>query len=597
MSLRCATGALVIATLFAAPACKKTAEPPDEHHDGPAAIEEHEPNDDREHCDPLPDNAALIGTLKPSDTDVVCPQGAKTLQVFAQPSVHVALEDRRQQRVELGAAHGSDTPMHVQLPGKDWVLILRGQGDWKVETNPEEDQQNDRFCGVQLGTEDQPVILGIQDLPAVFPLCAEDKAGAISVRFPSLVPSGIAGFELSVEGADAHTKGSLRVLNDGAERIRSVIEPGHRLPRLKWSAEDLISAEVLLAQPDAPRTLFMRVDPVASPDSLTEFLELEPNDTQDHAILIPRPGSVAGTLYHDEDVDWFRLDPTLGEVRIDALTQKDTRLRLQHVNGEEKADALLGDDGVYRLCSVGGAQDSGTHYLRVAYAPDAPTSDGVYQLTLTRDQSNLHPMTPLKEIQLPTEDVGSTFGFETLRAATDESPPVPKFGQAQNTQHQEANVRRGRLFPPEVEHGWVFQVPQSSDDYHVSIELHGKSSMDMKLRILDADGITVARADRGAAGQDERLDIELPTGYYVIAVHATGIRGCDGEYRLQIHSPNSERSNDAPQQERANDRAQNSNAVEGRSADDNDSDAPTSSERNARDTANEPSEEIPDYPW
>src|SRR5699024_4900571 len=123
-----------------------------------------------------------------------------------------------------------------------------------------------RFCGVQLGEEQQPVILGIQDLPAAFPLCATEAAGAATVRFPSLVPSGVAGFELNVEGADEHTRGSVRILNDGAERIRSAIEPGTRLPRLTWGAEDLIGAEILLSQTDAQKTLYLRIDPVESPD-------------------------------------------------------------------------------------------------------------------------------------------------------------------------------------------------------------------------------------------------------------------------------------------------------------------------------------------
>lgn len=594
MSLRCATGAFLIAALFALPACKKRAEIPDENDDPHAAIEEQEPNDSREHCDPIARDAALVGTLEASDIDVVCPQGLFSLQIYADASVHIALEDSREQRVELGAANGKETPLQVHLPGKDWVVLLRGQGEWKIESTPAEHEEPTRFCGVQLGEEQQPVILGIQDLPAAFPLCATEAAGAATVRFPSLVPSGVAGFELNVEGADEHTRGSVRILNDGAERIRSAIEPGTRLPRLTWGAEDLIGAEILLSQTDAQKTLYLRIDPVESPDGLTEFLELEPNDIQEQAIAIPRPGSVAGTLYQKEDVDWFRLESSAGEVQVDALTQKDTRLRLQHVHEDQKTDALLGDDGVYRLCSVGEEEATTPHYVRVAYAPDAPVSDGVYQLTFTRVQSDLHPMTPLGQIQVPTDAVGAHFGFQPLQESEDTSEVVPQFGQPKDASNPMENVRRGRLFPPDVEHGWVFQVPETDEDYHVSIELHGKSSMDMKLRVLDADGITVARADRGASGQEERLDMELPTGYYVIAVNATGVRGCEGEYRLEIRSPDSARPQDA------------ANGASSQNTEHRDDEKAPHDEKGAapkiptpeRKQADQPpSEEIPDYPW
>src|SRR5699024_7808916 len=157
--------------------------------------------------------------------------------------------------------------------------------------------------------------LGIQDLPAVFPLCATSTPGAANVRFPSLAPSGVAGFDINIEGADELTRGSLAVRDEGKELMRASADTDQRLPRLKWLADALIDAHIVLEQREGEKTLFLRVDPVAKSEDPQEFLELEPNDLPADAVRIPRPGSVAGTLHSLEDVDWFAVEPTAGDVR------------------------------------------------------------------------------------------------------------------------------------------------------------------------------------------------------------------------------------------------------------------------------------------
>src|SRR5690625_763039 len=219
MSLRRATYALALAIIFAFPACKKRANVTQEPEEVSEERQEQEPNDTRDACDRLDADATLVGNLHASDIDAICPDNSFAVEVFAETDVSVALEDNRRQRVELGKAKGLDQALKVHLPGKDWAIILRGTGDWKITPIPTETLPEDeaRFCGVRLGTESAPVVLGIQELPAVFSLCAEAKPGAAVVQFPPFVPANTQGFDLNIEGADEHTRGTVRVTSEATE--------------------------------------------------------------------------------------------------------------------------------------------------------------------------------------------------------------------------------------------------------------------------------------------------------------------------------------------------------------------------------------------
>lgn len=601
MSFRRATYALALAIIFAFPACKKRANVTQEPEEVSEERQEQEPNDTRDACDRLDADATLVGNLHASDIDAICPDNSFAVEVFAETDVSVALEDNRRQRVELGKAKGLDQALKVHLPGKDWAIILRGTGDWKITPIPTETLPEDeaRFCGVRLGTESAPVVLGIQELPAVFSLCAEAKPGAAVVQFPPFVPANTQGFDLNIEGADEHTRGTVRVTSDGAEVVRSAIAPDKRLPSLRWYHQALMGADLLVSQTDASKTLFLRIDEVSAPESLNEYLELEPNETQEQAIAIPRPGTVAGTLYHRDDVDWFSIEPTAGDVQVEILAQQQTKLRIQSVYGEERNEALRGDDGIYRLCSVGEVDDAQRRFVRVAYASDAQASDGVYQMTLKPSQSELDPITLLADVKVPTNAPTGAFGFLPLAKEGDASSAPVGFGQ-QPTPDSSLAERKGRLYPPDVEHGWVFRIPDTNEDVHVEIELRGKSSMDLKLRVLDADGITIAQADRGAAGQEERLALELPAGYYVIAVKATGVKGCDGEYIVHLTSPDANKpevggaSNSAPSKAEGTDTAPTHTGNQ-RPTEHGASPKEKETERGARGGSDKDS--IPDYPW
>lgn len=598
MFLRSAACALALVALTVIPACKKNAETPEEADEAQKEQAEQEPNNDREHCDALSKEHALVGTLDASDIDVVCPQGLFSVEIFGPPSIDIALEDTRGQRVELGAAQGEEHPTQVRLPGKDWAIVLRGQGDWKAQA-PDTDDEDPSYCGIVLGDEASPITLGIQDLPAVFPLCATPKAGAATVRFPSLAPSGVAGFDINIEGADEQTRGTLAVRDEGKELMRADVKPHQRLPRLKWQADAMIDAHVLLEHREDEKTLFLRVDPVEKSEDPQEFLELEPNDLPADAVRIPRPGSIAGELHNGEDVDWFAVEPTAGEVRVEALTQQGTALRVQAIDAEDKVDALRGDDGVYRLCALPQSTEDAPRYVRVGYAKDAEESDGVYQLTFARSETSLDPSTLLKDVEIPPTPPSTDFGFEALPTTDDDADEEPAgFGQTQPADEPSERLERnGRLFPPDVEHGWVFQVPESSEDYHVTVELEGSSSMDLKLRVLDADGIPVANVDKGAAGEGERLELELPTGYYVVAVRATGVKGCDGEYQVKISSPEAKSSPGST----AGSENQNANNPAPSHAEESPTDAsdkkPASTKESEPTEDNSSSEGIPDYPW
>lgn len=602
MFLRCATSALVIVALAALPACKKPTENVEEQDPAQYEDREQEPNDDRDHCDHIEDGRTLIGELSASDTDVLCAKGLYTLHIYAQPSVEIALEDQRGQRVELGQASGEETPTAVHLPGNDWVVVLRGYGAWRVEV-PETSEEHRSYCGIRLIDERTPIVLGIQDLPAVFPLCATSRVGAADIQFPSLVPSGVAGFEINVDGVDEHTRGMLRVRDNEHEVLRHALEPGRRAPALKWGAESMMTAELRLAQAQEPKTLYLRVDAIQTPSDPKQFLELEPNGIVAQAVRIPRAGVVAGVLYNLEDVDWFQVDPFVGDMRVEVVTQGDTKLRVQGIGADDRQDALYGGDGIYRLCSlVSDDEDGAMRNVRVSYATDAEESSGVYQLTFERVTSTIDRATPIAQIDVPTHAPTRYFGFI-------ERPTTPGNSSAENPQYayQKANrpkkehaLRRGRIVSTEVEHGWVVQVPPAEEDFHVSITARGHSSIDLKLRVLDADGITVANVDKGAAGQDEQLELELPTGYYVIGVRATGVKGCEGEYTLEIDSPDAKpatnRFDDGSTSPHRNEEGPRDNDSVPAAVPSNDD--PESNSREAGAVPEKSAEDkIPDYPW
>lgn len=600
MSFRRATGALALAVLVAFPACKKRHNAAQETEDVHDERQEHEPNDTREACNPLEEDFSLVGSLDASDIDVICPQGVFALEVYAASGVSVALEDNRRQRVELGTTTDIEQPLTVHMPGKEWTIILRGQGDWRVQPIATEtlSEEAARFCGVHLGSEASPVILGVQELPAVFPLCVDATTGAAAIQFPAFAPANTQGFDINIEGADEHTRGTLRVTSDGAEIIRSVLEPGKRLPSMAWKNHALMGADLLVSQSQGSKTLFLRIDEIHTPESLNEFLELEPNDTQEAATAIARSGSVAGTLYHPEDVDWFVVDPSAGDVQVEILTQHNTKLRVQGLAQEQKIDALRGDDGIYRICGLNAGIDGDARFVRVAYASDADATDGVYQMTVKRIDSALDPMTNLSDIRVPTSAPDGAFGFLALADETEASAVSPGFGEAELPPTAQ-EVRKGTLYPPDAEQGWVFQVPPITEDLHVSIELRANSSMDLKLRVLDADGITIAQADRGAAGQDERLDLELPSGYYVVAVKATGVKGCEGEYTVEVSSPNaaSLQANDADRGAAAGERGESPSHTKETPSHETSSDGKDQDEKSAPGRDARQPEEIPDYPW
>lgn len=642
MLLRYTSYALFIVAFVTSSGCIKSKDTPEEHDDIPLEDQEQEPNDDRDHCDHFEDERPIVGTLSASDTDVICAKGQYTLHVLADSSVEIALEDPRGQRVELGKANGAEDATPVHLPGQDWVLVLRGNGNWRVEI-PETPAEDRQYCGIRLIDEHTPIVLGIQDLPAVFPICAPPKVGAANVQFPSLVPAGVAGFEINVDGVGEDDRGLLRVRDQGKGIARVELAPGRRSPALRWGADALIDAELLIAAGETRKTFYLRVDPISTPDSPKEFLELEPNDTHPQAVRIPRPGSVAGVLHSLTDVDWFQVHMPTGDMRAEVLTQGDTKLKVQGVSNLGRQDALLGEDGVYRLCSLAEplleGEETTMQSVRISYATDAEESTGVYELSFAPVSRTTDVATPLGDVDVPTHAPQYPFGFverqdaraqhgagsqnaggqnvgEQNNAGRSNDPPRRRFGEQpaekkharrrDNTRHSK---RQGRIETSDVEHGWVFQVPPTDDDYHVSILARGHSTMDLKLRILDADGITVATVDKRAAGQDEELALELPTGFYVVAVKATGVQGCEGDYTLELSSDNArdgeENANGTP----AN-RNNSATPTDAASSDSDEARRTGRQDQNARDEGaksqqeNRPDahspevdDEIPDYPW
>lgn len=515
MQLRNLAWVITILSLSALSACRGKSSQDSEQAEQLLSMQESEPNNTRDQCTTLGTHPRVEGTLTGADIDVVCATNDSRLDVLAPATVSMALESPEGQRVELGP--GTGNARSVEFPSNRWTLELRGEGAWTV-SRPESDEEPSPFCGIRLGTAAEPVVLGVQSLPAEFPLCADAANGAAKVLFPSIRPEGVAGFEMRIDGLDEETRGLLRVLDEGKAIAHTELALGKRLPGLRWLSESLLEGELSVVRRTGPKTVMLRIEAVLQPDSAQSILELEPNDAELNAVPVSGQGVVAGSLYHLQDIDRFRVAEFAGDLGLELMTQPNTKLHVLSSTPSGTQEAVLGEDGVYRICSLADAPMTPVD-VRVAYGDAAEATDGVYQLSFVPAASKTDEPLTSEPLSIPLGDPSHEFGF--VRQPAEEHPNL-----------------RGRIFPPDDVDEWLFQIPPSATDYHVAIDIRSKSAMDVKVRVLDADRVVVGTADRGAAGQSERLELELPTGFYILEVRASGVRNCEGAYELGISSPN-----------------------------------------------------------
>lgn len=516
MHLRHVACILTVLSLSALSACRGKSTPISEQAEDVLTQAESEPiNNELSGCDALVSPAALVGSVSPGDSDHVCVRGYDELYLTAPSTVSVTMVTANGRRVDLG--NGTGGPKTLRFPpSAEWVVELRGEGEWRMGGQAAGAAPYEH-CGFRLGSTDAPLVLSFDaDMPE-FPLCADAATGTARLHFPALRPDGLAGFDIRVNGLDEQTRGALRIYDEGELIAQTALTPGQSLPSLRWLPGSLLQAELTVVHSAGPKTLSLTVDKIAMPPTPREVLELEPNDAETNAVPITGVSVVAGSLFHLQDIDRFRIAEFSEPLGVEILAQTETRVRLLSSSALGTQEGVRGEDGVYRICALDAAPLTPVD-VRVAYAEGAAATDGVYQLSFVPAASATDEPARVGPLVIPMGQPTGDFGFAVQRA---EGQP---------------NLR-GRIFPPDNVDEWLFQVPESASDFHVKIVARAQSAMDLKLRVLDADRIVVATADRGAAGQEESLELELPTGYYILEIRAVGVSGCEGTYELGISSP------------------------------------------------------------
>lgn len=500
--------ALAALSVNALSACRSTSKGPDEQVETVSAALEIEPNNTHEQASVLSADLSLRGELPIGDVDYVRVPDALHAVVVGPPSVHVAVEHPDGRRAELGGAN--ETGVLVALPDAGWRIVLSGAGAWEVQHDTDADRA---YCGIRLGRGATPAQLSAAVLPAVFPLCVDPSANAGVIGLPALRPAGVAGLTVRLEAAETELNGTLRVLDGTSVLAEESLANQRSVPALRWSDQSALSVAVDIRTSGDPQTVQLRVESVLEPTDPNVMLELEPNDTIETAVHVPRHGDIAGSLYRASDVDRFRILPQVGPVRIEVLATGATQL---HVAASEQGsvfEGARGDDGVYRVCRLMPDDVQGAE-VRIAYQNGAPLTDGVYQLSVRPAADGYMEVEPNTSIAVP------------------DGLPWGPFGFAAGDRGVLASVSGG-IFPADDVDQWLLHVPAQMADRPMTIRAATHGAMNIRLRVLDGDRVQVAMADTGGIGQGEDVHVELPAGYYVVEVAASGASGCDATYTLE----------------------------------------------------------------
>lgn len=489
-------------------ACRSTSKGPDEQVETVSAELEIEPNNTPDQASLLAPERSLQGELTLGDVDYVRVPDTLHAIVVTVPSVTIGVEHSDGRRAELGG--GAPGGVIVALPDAGWRIVLSGAGAWEVQHDPEPDRP---YCGLQLGRGAAPALLTASTLPAVFPLCVTPSAHAGVVSLPALRPAGVVGLTVRLESAETSLTGTLRVLDGATVLAEDRLAINRALPPLRWSDTSALSVALDVRASTNPTTVQLRIDAVEQPTDPSTMVELEPNDSIENAVPVARHGVIAGTLYNAGDVDRFHILPQVGPVRVEVLTTGATQLHVASSEQGNVVEGTRGDDGIYRICRLMPDDVRGAE-VRVAYLPNTQATDGVYQLTVRPAADGDMEHEPNAAIAVPDGLPWGPFGF----AAGDRGV---------------IQAVAGGIFPADDVDQWLFHVPAQYADRPLTIRAVAHGAMNIRLRVLDGDRVQVASADRGGIGQSEEVKIELPAGYYVVEVAATGANGCDATYALE----------------------------------------------------------------
>lgn len=472
---------------------------------------EAEPNDRAANVNEVPLETGLTGTVSAGDVDVVRAAQGNALRITGPATIRIFALHTDGRRVELAMAN--EAGVNVSVPDRGWSVELSGDGAWRADVALDVVPSD---CGFALGDASAPLNLGFASLPAEFPLCVGAGTQAALVRVPLIRPAGVAAFETRLDGADPAMTGTLRVMDGQRTYAEVSLASSRALPALRWVDGHELNI-VLLAQgtSETPARAMLRIEGVRAPNPGEPLLEIEPNDSAVDALVMTSRLAVAGSLYQLSDVDRFRVEPMVGPVRVEVMAAAGAPIRVQAGSELEPVYAVPTGEGRWEICRLDPVETLSE--VRVSFAPEATFSEAlVYQMTLREAVGAGNELTPNESIAVP------------------DGIPWGEFGIAAGDAGLLSKIQ-GRIFPPEDIDQWLLHVPPAGaggEPSAVTVRVATQSVMDLRVRLLDGDGVPVATADRTGAGQAESIEMELPEGYYVVEVSAAGAQGCDASYEI-----------------------------------------------------------------
>ncbi len=143
----------------------------------------------------------------------------------------------------------------------------------------------------------------------------------------------------------------------------------------------------------------------------------------------------------------------------------------------------------------------------------------------------------------PAERSTNTPGRYALTVAlrTAEREEIEPNGRtAKATVLPDEQPHRGFIYPAKDVDLWKFTVPapeklpeDGTDPFLPWEVLLRGTKLNLRIEVLDEDGVRVAQVDKGGAGEGEKLRLDLPPGVYFARVKGSGVRGsCDKAYTI-----------------------------------------------------------------
>lgn len=526
------------ALLVACPSPAPEPEPPaaDEGSAAPAApavsaVPEVEPND-------APEQAMRVRAGRPTAGSADGPDRDHLLIPGAEGTATLLVTTANPTRLQVARPQDGAT-LEVELPGgPDAVRVgpftrasslrvaLEGAGAWTLDLETDDEPR----CGFGFEPDERAAPgVTLTSVPSTVPGCLTTVDDVDIFRVTSDALSDVPGLALEITGVEGVAFLVELQTESGTTLTELAAGPGEtvRLPNLAAPAHGdlyLSVASLRGANEAQPYTLELRRLP-----PLSGTIELEPNDDDVRATIVPRVGLINGYLHRPGDRDVYRLmveETTV--VRMLAQPPEGVDLQLEIPGGP--LGTLTIDDGAEaeeeRVCSMRlDSGDEGTVFAVTARSVgDANVEPYLMTFQLFDDEH--------WEVE-PNDSNGELLERDT-RLAPGERPTLGIWLDESRVASQVS----GYTFPPGDVDRFVIEVfpdPRAAATYtSITVRLEPNGATDYALEIVDEDGAAVAMADNGTVGEVETVSLDLPAGRYVARVGWMRGETCDQPYRLSV---------------------------------------------------------------